>query len=156
MTPELFRSIFREFAEPDTAPDDAINFYIGLAQNFLNGSNSSVGQRWDATSLDYGIGLFVAHHIAISQRAVATAQAGGVPGEVKGPSTAKAIDKVSQSYDTKAVTWENEAFWNQTQYGIRLIDLAKMFGAGGVQLGVCGGGGVSNGTWPIWAPYWPQ
>lgn len=155
MTPELFRSLFREFAEPDVAPDDAINFYIGLAQNFLNGSESSVGQRWDATSLDYGIGLFVAHHIAISQRAVATAQAGGVPGEVKGPSTAKAIDKVSQSYDTKSVTWENEAFWNQTQYGVRLIDLARMFGAGGVQLGVCGGE-ASTGLWPIWAINFPE
>ena len=155
MTPELFRSIFREFAEPDTAPDDAINFYTELAQTFLNGSNSSVGNRWDDTSLNYGIGLFIAHHLALSQRAVATAAAGGVPGEVKGPSTAKAVDKVSQSYDTKAVTWENEAFWNSTQYGIRLIDLARMFGAGGVQLGACGGG-VSNGTWPIWSPYWPE
>jgi hypothetical protein len=155
VTPELFRSIFREFAEPDTAPDDAIDFYIGLAQNFLNGSNSSVGQRWDASSLDYGIGLFVAHHIALSQRAVATAQAGGIPGDVRGPATAKAIDKVSTSYDTKAVTWENEAFWSQTTYGIRLIDLARMFGAGGVQLGVCGGG-ISNGTWPIFSPYWPE
>lgn len=155
MTPTLFRSIFREFAEPDTSPDDAINFYIGLATNFLNGSTSSVGQRWDATSLDYGIGLFVAHHIALSQRAVATAQAGGVPGEVKGPATAKAVDKVSQSFDSKAVTWENEAFWNSTQYGVRLVDLARMFGAGGVQLGTCGGGAI-GGVWPIWDVNFPE
>src|SRR5690348_10367776 len=151
MTPESFRQIFREFAEPDTAPDDSITFYITLAQNFLNGSTSSVGQRWDATSLDYGIGLFVAHHLALSQRAIATAAAGGVPGDVKGPSTAKAIDKVSQSYDTKAVTWENEAFWNQTMYGIRLIDLARMFGAGGVQLGVCGNP-FPDGNWGLILP----
>lgn len=156
MTPTLFRSIFREFAEPDTAPDDAITFYIGLAQNFLNGSNSSVGQRWDDASLDYGIGLFVAHHIAISQRAVATAQAGGIPGDIRGASTAKATDKVSQSYDVSVATFENEAFWNGSIYGVRLVDLARMFGAGGVQLGVCGDGGISNGTWPIWAPFWPQ
>lgn len=148
MTPILFRQIFREFAEPDTSPDDAISFYITVAQNFLNGSNSSVGQRWDDSSLDYGIGLFVAHHLVLSQRAVATAQAGGVPGEVKGPSTAKAVDKVSQSYDTKAVTWENQAFWNQSVYGIRLIDLASMFGAGGVQLGASGS--IDTTTWPNW------
>lgn len=156
MTPTLFRSIFREFAEPDTSPDDAINFYIGLATKFLNGSTSSVGQRWDDTSLDYGIGLFVAHHIALSQRAVATAQAGGVPGEVKGPATAKAVDKVSQSFDSKAVTWENEAFWNQTQYGVRLVDLARMFGAGGVQLGADGSDGPFGGVWPIWDVNFPE
>jgi hypothetical protein len=138
MTPTLFRQVYRQFAEPDTSPDDAINYWIGIAQNSLNGSTSSVGQRWDATSLDLGIGLFVAHHLALDQRDIATAQAGGVPGEVKGPATAKSTDKVSQSYDTKAVTFENEAFWNQTRYGIRLVDLARMFGAGGVQLGACG------------------
>lgn len=142
VTPESFRQLFREFAEPDTAPDDAITFYVTLAGNFLNGSTSSVGQRWDPTTLDYATGLFVAHHLALSQRAIATAQAGGIPGDVKGPATAKAVDKVSQSYDSKAVTWENEAFWNQTQYGIRLIDLARMFGAGGVQLGAL------SGPWP--------
>lgn len=155
MTPTLFRSIFREFAEPDTSPDDAITFYIGLATNFLNGSESSVGQRWDATSLDYGIGLFVAHHLALSQRAVATAQAGGIPGDVRGPATAKTIDKVSTSYDTKAVTWENEAFWSQTTYGVRLVDLARMFGAGGVQLGADGGGAI-GGVWPIWDVNFPE
>lgn len=131
MTPTLFRSIFREFAEPDTSPDDAINFYITLAQTFLD------GQRW-GDSLDYGIGLFTAHHLALSQRAVATAQAGGIPGDIKGPATAKSIDKVSQSFDTKAVTLENEAFYNQTTYGVRFIELARQFGAGGLQLGTSG------------------
>lgn len=148
MTPTLFRQVFREFAEPDTSPDDAINFFIGLAQNFLNGSTSSVGQRWDPTSLDYGIGLFTAHHLALSQRAVATASAGGIPGDVRGPATAKSVDKVSQSFDTKSVTWENEAFWSMTTYGVRLIDLARMFGAGGVQLGVCAGGELIGGIGP--------
>jgi hypothetical protein len=138
MTPTLFRQIFREFAEPDTAPDDAINFYTTLAQSFLN------PQRWGDT-LDYGIGLFVAHHIAIGQRAVATAQAGGIPGDVKGPATAKSIDKVSQSYDTKAVTLEDEAFYNQTVYGVRFITLSRQFGAGGIQLGA--GSALTDMTW---------
>lgn len=155
MTPTLFRQIFREFAEPDTSPDDAITFYIGLAGNFLNGSDASVGQRWDATTLDYGVGLFVAHHLALSQRAVATAQAGGIPGDVRGPATAKSVDKVSTSYDTKAVTWENEAFWSQTVYGIRLVDLARMFGAGGVQLGTDDSGTI-GGVWPIWDVNFPE
>lgn len=155
ITPESFRAVFREFAQTDVYPDDAITFYAALAANFLNGSTSSVGQRWDDVSLDFGNRLFIAHHLALGQRAVAVAQAGGVPGDVKGPATAKAVDKVSQSFDSKAVTWENEAFWNQTQYGIRLVDLAKLFGAGGVQLGTCGGGAI-GGVWPIWDVNFPE
>ena len=156
LTPESFRQTFRMFSDPVASPDDAIDFWIAIAQNFLNGSNSSIGQRWDPTSLDLGVSLFVAHHLVLDQRDIATSQAGGVPGELKGPATAKAIDKVSQSYDTSAVTFENEGFWNQTRFGVQLLNMAYMFGAGGVQLGVCGGGGVSSGTWPIWSPYWPE
>src|ERR1700749_691592 len=124
MTPESFRQMFREFAEPDITTDDAINLYTGLATNFLDPN------RWGAT-LDYGIALYVAHHIALDQRAVATAQAGGIPGDVRGPSTSKTTDKVAQSYDTKAVTFEDEPVWNMTTYGVRFITLARQFGAGG-------------------------
>ena len=154
MTPQLFRTVYRQFADPDLSPDAAINYWIGIAQNFLNGSISSVGQRWDATSLDYGIGLFVAHHMTLDARDIATAQAGGVPGEVKGPASAKSVDKVSQSYDTSAVTFENEAFWNMTRYGIQLLNTARMFGSGGVQLGA-GGGAANEGVWPIWGVNFP-
>lgn len=142
MTPTLFRHVYRQFANPDTAPDDAINYWITLAGNYLNGSQTSFGQRFDPVSLDYGIGLFVAHHLTLDQRDIATAAAGGVPGEIKGPPTAKAVDKVSASYDSKAVTFADEAFWNQTRYGVQLMDLVRRFGAGAIQLGLDGTGGL--------------
>lgn len=143
MTPTLFRQLYRQFGDPDVAPDAVLTYWFGIANNFLNGSSSSAGNRFDATSLDYAIGLFAAHHLALDARDIATAQAGGIPGEVKGPATAKSVDKVSQSYDTSAVTFENEAFWNQTRYGLSLVNLARLFGAGGVQVDADAGLGTN-------------
>jgi hypothetical protein len=134
MTPTLFRKIYRALANPDKTPDDVLEYWFGIASNFLNGSQNAAGQRWDPISLDQGIGLYAAHWIVLDLRDAATVAAGGIPGEVKGPSTAKGTDKVSQSYDTKSVTFANEPFWNQTRYGVALLELAYKFGAGGIQV----------------------
>jgi Protein of unknown function (DUF4054) len=131
MTPTQFRETFRQFADREVYTDIALNYYITTATAFLPAS------RW-GTLLDFGIGLFMAHHLALDARDALTAGAGGIPGDVRGPATQKSVDKVSQGYDTKAVTWENSAFWNQTRYGVQLINLARQFGAGGFQLGTCG------------------
>lgn len=138
VTPTTFRQQFREFMQPDDYPDDAINLWNTTALMFLTGSVIADNTtRW-GTALDYATSLFIAHHLVLGARNLATAQAGGIPGEVKGPATNKSVDKVSQGYDTKAVTFEDgsAAFWNQTSYGVRLYDLITMFGAGGVQVGV--------------------
>lgn len=84
--------------------------------------------------------LFVAHHLTLDARDAAAVAAGGVPGELKGPAASKSVDKVSVSYDTKAVTFEDQAFWNLTRFGIQLYNLARLIGAGGVQLGAQGDG----------------
>lgn len=135
VTAESFRQTFRAFNDPDISPDDAVNYYIALATNALAGANSSAGNRFDAVSLDRAVGLYVAHYLALDMRDISAQAAGGVPGEVKGPATSKTVDKVSVSSDTKAVTWDNQAFWNQTRYGIELVNMIRMFGAGGIQLG---------------------
>jgi hypothetical protein len=131
VTPTLFRQIYRALANPDKTPDAVLEYWFGIAENSLSGSTS---QRWDPISLDQGIGLYAAHYIVLDLRDIATVAAGGIPGELKGPSTAKGTDKVTQSYDTKAVTFENEPFWNQTRYGVALLELAYRFGAGGIQV----------------------
>jgi hypothetical protein len=134
MTPTLFRQIYRALGNPDKTPDAVLEYWFGIAGNFLNGSQNAAGQRWDPISLDQAIGLYTAHWLTLDLRDVATAMAGGIPGEIKGPSTAKGTDKVSQSYDTKSVTFTNEAFWNQTRFGVALLELAYKFGAGGIQV----------------------
>ncbi len=141
MTPTLFRQVYRALADPDKTPDEVLVYYFGLAANFLN------AKRFDPTSLDFAVGLFTAHHLTLDLRDEATSAAGGIPGDVRGPSTQKTTDKVSQGYDTKAVTYENAGFWNSTRYGVRLWDLMMSFGAGGIQVdgAGCGPSGFAEG-----------
>jgi len=127
MTPNTFRQAFPEFASTSDYRDGQITFWMTLAGNLLN------ADRW-GDMLDLGTMLYVAHHLALGTRDQQTAQAGGVPGMVNGPQSAKAVDKVSASYDTGAVALEGGGFWNSTMYGIQFLQLARYAGAGGVQM----------------------
>lgn len=122
-----FRQDFPEFASDTVYPDAQVTFFGDLGEALLPVC------RW-GTIWPYGVELFTAHHLALAARDQKAAAAGGAPGAVSGPMTAKAVDKVSASYDTAAVTLEDGAFWNATTYGIQLLYYARMFGAGGVQL----------------------
>ena len=153
MTPTIFRQTFPAFADPGKFPDLQLNYWITVANNFLNGSADSCnGDRW-GVNLDYGIGLFMAHHLSLDARDAVTVAAGGIPGELVGPASAKAVDKVSKSMDTHAVTFEDEPFWNLTRYGIQFLTIARMVGAGGVQLGTMSGiptvGGYNYTNWGV-------
>jgi Protein of unknown function (DUF4054) len=127
MTPAAFRSVFPEFSCTSTYPEPTVQLWIGLAGKMLN------AERWDEL-IDQGTGLYVAHHLAIGVRDQQAAEVGGVPGAVTGPQTSKSVDKVSVSYDASSVTLADGGFWNMTSYGIRLLQLARYVGAGGVQL----------------------
>jgi hypothetical protein len=127
ITPNDFRQRFREFADPQINTDSAIEFWAGIGASMLPAG------RWGSMH-DYGVSLFVAHHLAIAQREERSAEVGGPIGNVVGPQTSKSVDKVSASYDTAAVALSDAGFWNMTTYGIRLIQQARMVGAGGVQL----------------------
>lgn len=151
ITSTSFRQMFRAFADVGDYPDIAVNTFITLGTSFLTGSATYGAARWGA-NVDYATGLFVAHHLVLDRRDELTAANGGVPGEVKGPASAKAVDKVSASYDTKAVTFENEAFWNQSRYGVQLLQLALMAGAGGIQLGLPS---CPPATGPVEGPAYP-
>lgn len=127
MSATTFREHFPEFGDDAVYPDAQVNFFLGLGLSLLN------ADRW-GDSLGYGLELFTAHHLALSARDQAAAEAGGVPGVATGPQSSKSVDKVSVSYDTGATTYEGAAFWNMTSYGIRFYQLARLMGAGGIQL----------------------
>lgn len=127
LVPATFRQAFPEFSDPGIYTDAVLEFWDGIALSFMDPN------RW-GTSLNYGESLFVAHHLAVAARDQATADAGGTPGAVQGPTTSKSIDKVSVSYDASAASIEGADFWNLSTYGIRFQRLAKMMGAGGLQL----------------------
>jgi hypothetical protein len=127
MTPVDFRTIFPEFADPAKYTDASIEFWMGIAASLVN------PDRWGVLT-DQGIALVTAHHLVLAQRDQATAGVGGAPGEVKGPTASKSVDKVSVSYDTGAVALSDAGFWNMTTYGVRFMTIARAMGAGGMQL----------------------
>lgn len=122
-----FRLDFPEFADETRYKDSAVNFWLGIAEKTLP------PDRW-CDYLDVGLELFVAHNLALADQRLAAAEVGGTPGQVKGPMTSKAVDKVSAGYDSGAVTLDDGGFFNLTTYGIQFLQLARMIGSGGIQL----------------------
>ncbi|MDR9051706.1 DUF4054 domain-containing protein [Burkholderia multivorans] len=122
-----FRQSFPEFNDTTTYPDALVQFWMTLAVSLVN------ADRWGDLT-DLGIALVTAHHLALAVKDQKMADVGGVPGQVTGPQSSKAVDKVSASYDTAAVAIKDGGFWNATMYGVRYLSLAMMMGAGGMQL----------------------
>lgn len=122
-----FRQQLPEFSSATDYPDDLVSLHLAVGELSLD------ARRW-GDFLDRGLALFIAHNLVIDAQDQAAVSAGGVPGKVSGPQTAKSVDKVSASYDTGATTYENAAFWNMTSYGVRLYQLARLIGAGCIQL----------------------
>ena len=122
-----FRQDFPEFGNTTTYPDSSVTFWMTIAVSLVN------PDRWGVLT-DQGIELVTAHHLVLAQRDQAAAAVGGVPGEVKGPTASKSVDKVSVSYDTGAVALSDAGFWNLTTYGVRFMTIARAMGAGGMQL----------------------
>ncbi|GAA5786134.1 DUF4054 domain-containing protein [Chitiniphilus shinanonensis] len=127
MDAQQFRTGFPEFASTSIYPTATIDFWLGLGEKMLP------PDRW-CDLLDHGLELFTAHHLALGASNQRAAAVGGVPGQVKGPATSKSVDKVSAGFDSGAVTLTDGGFWNLTTYGIEFLQLARMVGAGGIQL----------------------
>lgn len=127
MDAPTFRTDFPEFANTTSYPDAQINFYLNLAVIRLPEC------RWE-TLLPFGIELFIAHNLVLKRQAALATAVGGVPGAVSGPITSKAVDKVSYSMDASLVSLTDGGFWNMSSYGIEFLQLARMIGAGPIQL----------------------
>lgn len=124
MDAATFKTIFPEL---NTTAGATITFFITVGEGLLS------EERW-GDQLDYGLALFTAHHVAIANKDQASAAAGATPGAVGGVVTSKSVDKVSVSYDGTLGSYEGAGFWNQTNYGVRFFQLARMVGAGGYQV----------------------
>jgi len=127
LTPSQFRSDFPEFANTAIYSDALVQMWLTVAASLVNGA------RWmELTNI--GLELVTAHHLVLSLRDQTAASVGGVPGLMTGPTSAKSVDKVSTSYDTGAATLDGAGFFALTSYGIRFLTLARMMGAGGMQV----------------------
>ncbi len=148
ITAATFRTQFPAFASAATFPDAQINFYINLAYLMLN------ADRW-GSALDYGASLFVEHFLTLDRIAAAGAAggAGGIAGTAIGVLTGGTVDKVSYTKDVQSVMEEGAGHWGMTIYGNVFLRIARMMGAGPIQVGVPspGDNGFYNGAWP--GPY---
>lgn len=127
VTASSFYADFPEFADVEAYPESTVSFWLALAVKLLDPC------RW-GDLLDVGTELFVAHNLTLDARNRKAASAGGIPGASSGVMSSKTVDKVSVSYDTAIAGVEGAGHWNLTTYGTRYIQLARMVGAGGVQL----------------------
>lgn len=122
-----FRTSFPEFASAVAYPDPMIDMWAGLAERQVRLC------IWkDSTTL--GRSLYVAHQIALAAQDVKAAQIGGSPGATAGIANAKTVGSVTVGYDAASTTEEDAGWWNQTTYGKNFIRLARIFGAGAIQL----------------------
>jgi hypothetical protein len=111
VTSASFRQVFREFKDPTLYDESIVDFWINLATDASLGPALLPPERW-GNLLDLGVMLFTAHHLSLGQMDAATAAIGGTPGQLKGPVTSKAVDKISASYEATRVTFEDAPFWN--------------------------------------------
>lgn len=153
ITPATFRQSFPEFAVAGDYADSVLAYWIAIGVMFQNtgvwGVGATVAVSPPTTPYDFGLELFVAHNLAVERRNLLTAAAGGVPGEAKGPTSAKSVNGVSISYDTGAAAEEDAGWWNMSIYGQRYIRLAQQMG--GVPLLI----GVPGPAPPLSGPGWP-
>ncbi len=162
-----FRLDVAAFEDEGIYENSAVQFWLDLAQQMLltkrwGGSggpdpwNDAADPQPKRTIYDVGCELYVAHHLVLEKRANDAAEGGGTPGAPLAVVNSKSVDKVRVGYDVQAGIELNAGHWNTTMYGIRFIRLARMAGAGPIQVGAGSDCIGAAGAWdgPIMGPPW--
>lgn len=133
------------FKDSAVYPDPDVQFWLAAAKTLL------VAERWGGEDSDlYKLGTqcFVAHYITVDALMTKEATMGGVGGLRAGPIASEGGDKVNVSFDMASVSEDGGGHWNQTVWGKRYYRLARMVGAGPVQVSAeSGGDTVSASAW---------
>lgn len=127
MDTAAFRAAFPEFADSSIYTEESVSLWLTFATAQVN------ARRW-GTQVNMGIYLYTAHEVTLAGQNLKTASIGGTPGNISGPVNSKTVGSVSVGYDTQAATEKDAGHWNLTSYGKQFIRLARIFGAGTVQL----------------------
>jgi len=122
-----FRTAFPEFADTVKYPDAMLTFWSGVAE--LQVLQCVWRNMWTQ-----GVMLYTAHEITLAAQNVKSAQVGGVPGTSGGVPNTKTVGGVTVGYDSENPSEKDAGYWNLTNYGKQFIRLAKLFGAGAIQL----------------------
>ena len=126
LTVDRFRADFPELSDATAYPDALIESGLTLAPAYVD------EQRWADLAV-IGAEFVAAHFVVLAKRRQVQAAA-GIPGEVKGIQTSKSVADVSAGYDVGSFVFTGAGLWNQTTYGLEYQRMARIFGAGGIQL----------------------
>lgn len=151
-----FAQFVSDYPEFRTQPQSAFAMWYDIATMLLNPHRwpTNVSPTTGLSILDRGAELFVAHNIALEERAIAEARRGAPPGTTKGPISAETVGPVNTSYDTASGIEADAGHWNLTIYGTRFIRLLRAIAAGPVQVNVGPDPYFLNGpAWPGPFPY---
>lgn len=124
---DVFRTTFPEFTDAVTYPTPMIDFWAGLAQ--LQVPPCIWKDCWIQ-----GVSLYTAHELVLAAQNAKTGTIGGVPGVSGGIANTKTVGSVTVGYDTTSTAEKDAGYWNLTNYGKQFIRLARIFGAGAIQL----------------------
>lgn len=125
-----FRTAFPEFANTSEYSTETITFWAALAEQM-------VPQALWKTMWTQGVSLYVAHEITLAAQNKKSAASGGVPGTSGGIANTKTVGSATVGYDSTVTSEKDAGYWNLTNYGKQFIRLARIFGAGAVQLVGC-------------------
>lgn len=122
-----FRKSLPEFTNTEIYPDFVISGWAIVA-------TKQVDCRIWKNETGLGINLYVAHEITLEAQSIQAAKIGGVPGMQSGPVNSKTVGSVTVGYDSQQAAEKDAGWWNLTVYGKQFIRLARIYGAGAVQL----------------------
>lgn len=122
-----FRVEFTEFSDTVKYPTTMISFWATLAEKLV--LECIWKDCWTA-----GVKLYVAHEITLAAQSAAAGKIGGTPGTFGGIPNTKTVGSVTAGYDAQGNSEKDAGYWNLTNYGKQFIRLARIFGAGAVQL----------------------
>lgn len=140
VTTASFRASFPVFASAVTYPDAMVAMWLAVAVQSVNPA------RW-STLADLGVSLYTAHELTIEGMIAKQAQRGVAPTGRQGIQTSKSADGVSVSYDVSTTSEKDAGHWNTTVYGTRYYRMARMMGAGPIQVGADPAQSISAFAW---------
>ena len=129
ITSQQFRMDYPEFASTSIFPSSQIDYWLTMGYSFLN------ADRW-GDQLTVGVELFAAHNLSLEGKAQLDAKDNGVPGYSPGLIIAKTVGPVGIKYENKVTQENNSGHWGFTIYGLRFIRIARLMGAGPMQIGI--------------------
>lgn len=127
MNVPAFRQAFPEFANTEVYPTAMVDFWASLAEAQVR------PQVWK-TQTGVGVNLYVAHELVLAAQNAKTAKFGGAPGTFGGVANTKTVGTATVGYDSVTTGEKDAGYWNLTNYGKQFIRLARIFGAGAIQL----------------------